>query len=111
MAEMADITIMQEMHAKMLRVKEIKAEMGKLKNVETKTKATKITTTTNIKISCESRLHPNSWDFPDTLVADICPLLYRFFSTMLCSHCFSRSSISSSNHFFSLPILLPAVLR
>ena len=49
MAEMTDI--MQEMHAKMQWVKEIKAEMDKLKQVETKSKATKVTKTTyNYKI-------------------------------------------------------------
>jgi hypothetical protein len=62
MAEMADI--MQEMAAKMQRVKEIKAEMDKLKQVETKTKATKVTsTTTNNKITCECgcKIKKSSW--------------------------------------------------
>ena len=62
MAEMADI--MQEMHAKMQRVKEIKAEMDKLKQVQTKTKATKVTsTTTTNKITCECgcKINKNSW--------------------------------------------------
>ena len=62
MAEMVDI--MQEMHAKMQRVKEIKAEMDKLKQVETKTKATKVTnTTTTNKITCECgcKINKSSW--------------------------------------------------
>ena len=62
MAEMADI--MQEMHAKMQRVKEIKAEMDKLKQVQTKTKATKVTTTTTSnKITCECgcKINKSSW--------------------------------------------------
>ena len=62
MAEMADI--MQEMAAKMQRVKEIKAEMDKLKQVETKTKATKVTSTTgNNKITCECgcKINKSSW--------------------------------------------------
>jgi hypothetical protein len=62
MAEMVDI--MQEMAAKMQRVKEIKAEMDKLKQVETKTKATKVTSTTNNnKITCECgcKINKSSW--------------------------------------------------
>lgn len=62
MAEMADI--MQEMHVKMQRVKEIKAEMDKLKEVQTKTKATKVTTTTTSnKITCECgcKIGKSSW--------------------------------------------------
>ena len=62
MAEMADI--MQEMAAKMQRVKEIKAEMDKLKQVQTKTKATKVTSTTgNNKITCECgcKINKSSW--------------------------------------------------
>ena len=80
MAEMADI--MQEMHVKMQRVKEIKAEMDilaqegaparrentrardKLKQVQTKTKATKVTTTTTTnKITCECgcKINKSSW--------------------------------------------------
>ena len=62
MAEMTDI--MQEMAAKMQRVKEIKAEMDKLKQVETKTKATKVTsTTTTNKITCECgcKINKSSW--------------------------------------------------
>ena len=47
MAEMADI--MQEMHVKMQRVKEIKAEVDKLKQVQTKTKATKVSKPRNMK--------------------------------------------------------------
>ncbi len=63
MAEMDDI--MQEMAAKMQRVKEIKAEMGKLKQVETKTKAIKVTSTTNNnKITCECgcKINKSSWN-------------------------------------------------
>ena len=62
MAEMVDI--MQEMAAKMQRVKEIKAEMDKLKQVETKTKAIKVTSTTNNnKITCECgcKINKSSW--------------------------------------------------
>jgi hypothetical protein len=80
MAEMADI--MQEMHTKMQRVKKIKAEMDilaqegaparrentrardKLKQVETKPKATKVTSTTNNnKITCECgrKINKFSW--------------------------------------------------
>ena len=62
MAEMVDI--MQEMAVKMQRVKEIKAEMDKLKQVETKTKATKVTSTTNNnKITCECgcKISKSSW--------------------------------------------------
>jgi hypothetical protein len=62
MAEMADI--MQEMAAKMQRVKEIKTEMDKLKQVQTKTKATKVTSTTgNNKITCECgcKINKSSW--------------------------------------------------
>ena len=52
MTEMTDI--MQEIAVKMQRVKEIKAEMDKMKQVQTKTKATKVTSTTgNNKITCE----------------------------------------------------------
>ena len=47
---MAEMTgIMQEMHANMQRVKEIKAEMDKLKQVQTKTKATKVSKPRNMK--------------------------------------------------------------
>ena len=62
MAEM--VGIMQEMAAKMQRVKEIKAEMDKLKQVETKTKVTKVTSTTNNnKITCECgcKISKSSW--------------------------------------------------
>jgi len=62
MAEMVDI--MQEMAAKMQRVKEIKAEMDKLKQTETKTKAKKVTTTNNNnKITCECgcKINKSSW--------------------------------------------------
>lgn len=62
MAEMVDI--MQEMAVKMQRVKEIKAEMDKLKQTETKTKAKKVTTTTNNnKITCECgcKINKSSW--------------------------------------------------
>ena len=62
MAEMVDI--MQEMTAKMQRVKEIKAEIDKIKQVETKTKATIVTNTTNNnKITCECgcKINKSSW--------------------------------------------------
>ena len=48
MAEIVDI--MQEVQQKMQRVKEIKAEMDKLKKADSKPK---VTTTTNNKITCE----------------------------------------------------------
>ena len=63
MSEMVDI-ITQEMRSKMQRVKEIKAEMDKLKQVETKTKATKvISTNNNNKITCECgcKINKSSW--------------------------------------------------
>jgi hypothetical protein len=59
---------MQEMHTyfevEMQRVKEIKAEIDILKQVETKSKATKVTNTTNKnKITCECRckINKSSW--------------------------------------------------
>ena len=62
MSEM--VNILQEMAVKMQRVKEIKAEMEKLKQVETKSKATKVTTTTNnnkIVCECGCKINKSSW--------------------------------------------------
>ena len=57
-AEIVDI--MQEVRAKMQRVQEIKAEIDKLKQVETKTTKT---TTNNNKISCACgcTINKSSW--------------------------------------------------
>ena len=57
MAEIVDI--MQEVQLKMQRVKEIKAEMTKLKQIDTKDKAT----TNNNKIVCECgcKINKSSW--------------------------------------------------
>ena len=57
MAEMVEI--MQEMQAKIQRVKEIKTEIEKIKNITIKT----TTTTTNIKIDCECgcKINKSSW--------------------------------------------------
>ena len=57
MAEIVDI--MQEVQQKMQRVKEIKAEMDKLKKADVKPKAT----TTNNKITCECGciINKSSW--------------------------------------------------
>ena len=57
MAEIVDI--MQEMQAKMQRVKEIKAEMDKLKQVDIKPKVT--STTNKITCECGCKINKSSW--------------------------------------------------
>ena len=60
-AEIVDI--MQEVRAKMQRVQEIKAEIDKLKQMETKATKTTKTTTNNNKISCACgcTINKSSW--------------------------------------------------
>jgi hypothetical protein len=60
-AEIVDI--MQEVRAKMQRVQEIKAEIDKLKQAETKVTKTTKTTTNNNKISCACgcTINKSSW--------------------------------------------------
>ena len=60
-AELVDI--MQEVHANLQRVNEIKSEIDKLKQVETKATKTTKTTDNNNKISCKCgcTINKNSW--------------------------------------------------
>jgi hypothetical protein len=56
------VDIMQEVRAKMQRVQDIKAEIDKLQQVETKTTKTTKTTPNNNKISCAcGTINKSSW--------------------------------------------------